>query len=68
MIATKLESVAVSLEMNQPSLVRNSFDRRIKLLTAYGLIAGTIPKSMREKSGQRILAFASSRRVGKDAE
>jgi hypothetical protein len=68
MIATKLESVAASFVMNRLSSVQNSFDKRIKLLTASGLIAGTIPKSMRQKSGQRILAFASSRQVGKNAE
>ena len=68
MTVDKRESTVVFSATNQLLLVQNSFDRRIKLLTACGLIAGTIPKSMREKSDQRILAFASLRQVGKTAE
>lgn len=66
-IVDRMESVAPSSETNHLTKVLNSFDRRIELLTVSGLIAGTIPMSMRQKSDHGILAIASSRPDGDDA-
>ena len=38
--------------------VQSSFDKRMRLLIASGLIAGITPTSTRQRSGQRILATA----------
>lgn len=46
----------------------NSYDKRIKLLSAYGLIAGVIPTSTRKRLGQRTLDFALLQPDGGDAE
>lgn len=46
-------------EMNPRSKAASSFDRRTRLLTVSGLIAGTIPLSMRRALNQQTLDFAS---------
>lgn len=68
MTAVSKASTAPCSEMSQSIKARNSYDRRIRLLTASGLIAGIIPTSMRQQSDQQILDFAFSQRDGESAE
>lgn len=62
------ESTAPFLETREHIKVRNSYDRRIRLLIASGLIAGITPTSVRKRSGQATLDIAFSRQDGGSAE
>tara|TARA_R110002126_G_scaffold101704_2_gene233722 strand:- start:867 stop:1133 length:267 start_codon:yes stop_codon:yes gene_type:complete len=48
--------------------VQSSFDKRMRLLIAFGLIAGITPTSTRKGSSQRTLATAFYALGGVDAE
>jgi hypothetical protein len=68
MTAAKLESTAQSSAMSQAIEVHTSYDKRIRLLIASGLIAGITPTSTRKGSPQATLDFAFSRRGGGGAD
>jgi len=55
MIQVKKGSTARCSETSQPTLVRSSYNKRMRLLVASGLVKGTIPTSMRKKSNQTTL-------------
>ncbi|WP_124800642.1 hypothetical protein [Paraburkholderia phosphatilytica] len=61
------ESIAQSFETSRRIEARTLFDRRTQLLIASGLVAGIIPMSIRKRSNQGTLDFASLRQGGSDA-
>jgi len=54
------ESTVQRSGTNQSTAVANSFDRRISLLIASGLVSGITPSSIRRQCGAKIPAFVSS--------
>jgi hypothetical protein len=62
------ESTAPSSATSRRTAARALFAKRIRSLIAGGLIAGITPMSIRKRSAQRTLAFASSLQDGADAE
>lgn len=66
--ADSRESTALFSGMRAATEAATSFDRRTRLLTASGLIAGTIHMLMHKLSGQQTLDFASSHRDGNAAD
>lgn len=66
--ADSRESTAPSSAMSQRTAAQNSFARRTRLLTDYGLVAGITPTSARKTSGQTTLDFVSSPPAGDGAE
>ena len=62
------ESIAPFLGMSQATKAANSFDRRMLLLIASGLIRGIAPTSVQKQLGAVIPDFVSSWRAGDGAE
>jgi hypothetical protein len=58
---------AVFRNESQPEQLARSYDRRIRLLIASGLIAGITPMSIRRRSPQQTLDFALSPLAGDGA-
>lgn len=67
-IQVKKESTVRCSETSRPTLVQNSFVKRMRLLTQYGLVKGIIPSSMRRGSGQLTLDAVLLRPDGGSAE
>ena len=65
--AGKTESTAPSSETRASTGAATSFDRRMRLLIACGLIAGITPSSVRQRSNQLTLDIAFSWQDGEDA-
>jgi len=68
MTVDKQESIARCSATSQPTLVANSFVRRMRLLISAGLVRGTIPSSMRKGSGQLTLDGVLNWQGGDSAE
>src|SRR5262245_52662302 len=68
MTADRTELTAPSSETSPDISARNSYDKRMRLLIASGLIAGITPTSRRKRSSQQTLDFALSKQAGGDAE
>lgn len=66
MTQVKPELTARCFATNRKTKAAHSFDRRARLLTASGLVAGVIPTSMRRALGQRTLDFVLSPPAGAD--
>lgn len=64
----KKESTVVSSETKATCKVQTLSDRLTPLLISAGLVRGIIPMSMRKKSNQKTLAFASSKPDGLNAD
>ena len=64
----KMELIVQSSAMNRSGSVRNSSDRRMRLLMSSGLIAGIIPTSIKKRSHQKTLDFVTKRQDGSYAE
>lgn len=65
--ADKQESIARRSGMKERIAARNSFDRRMRLLIASGLVCGITPTSIRQQCGARIPDFVSSLPAGDGA-
>ena len=57
-----------SSEMSRATKAANSFDRRMRLLIASGLVCGITPTSIRRQLGVAIPAFVSSWQGGENME
>jgi hypothetical protein len=60
-------STVQSFAMNRHIEAANSFDKRMQLLIASGLVRGITPTSIRTQLGVQIPAFVSSYQAGDDA-
>ena len=64
----KVESTVPSFETKASTKVQPLFIKLMQSLISAGLVKGIIPMSMRRKSNQAILGFATLRQDGNDAE
>ena len=68
MIPVKQELTARCSATSQPTLVANSYVKRMRLLIAAGLVKGIIPTSKRKGSNQQTLDAVLRLPAGRDAE